>query len=244
MRFLLSLVLEGSIWKWVLRLGGPGLILLGLADNSAIPLPGSMDAFVIILSSHHRHWWPYYGFMATLGGLLGGYVTYRIASKGEEEVLEKKIGKQRTEKVYRRFKKHGFSSVMIGALLPPPFPIVPFLIAAGALQYPRKKFIGALALGRGIRYFAEGYLADLYGKEIISALQPYYQPLLYTLIGVAVLGAIGALLYFKWYRPKRQREEKQRGEPVETFPIPGKGNRALKRSENQGQSNRPANRAS
>src|SRR5215471_9724944 len=28
---------------WLLRLGGLGLILLGIADNSVIPLPGSMD---------------------------------------------------------------------------------------------------------------------------------------------------------------------------------------------------------
>jgi hypothetical protein len=38
------LALGASIWLWLHRLGGPGLILLGLADNSAIPLPGSMDA--------------------------------------------------------------------------------------------------------------------------------------------------------------------------------------------------------
>ena len=65
MRAFASLVLAGSFWTWLQRLGGPGLILLGLLDNSAIPLPGSMDLLVILLSAHHRQWWPYYALMAT-----------------------------------------------------------------------------------------------------------------------------------------------------------------------------------
>ena len=208
----------------MIALGGPGLVALGIADNSAVPLPGSMDALVIILGAHHHHWWPYYGFMATLGAVLGGYITYRLAEKGGEETLEKRIGKQRAEKVYRRFKKHGFSTVVIGAILPPPFPVVPFLLAAGAMQYPRKNFIAALATGRAIRYFAEAYLADQYGRQIIAGLKPYYMPLLWFLVGLAVLGGLGALLYFTWYRPQRQKQEKRRGEPVEAMPIPGRGN--------------------
>jgi hypothetical protein len=61
----LFVFLINSIWNWLHRIGGPGLILLGIVDSSAIPLPGSMDVFVILLSSHRREWWPYYAFMAT-----------------------------------------------------------------------------------------------------------------------------------------------------------------------------------
>lgn len=213
-----------SLVTWAHRLGGPGLIVLGLVDNSVVPLPGSMDVFTILLTAAHRDWWPFYGFMATVGAVLGGYVTYRFAEKGGEETLEKKIGKKSAEKVYKRFEKHGFATVVIGSVLPPPVPIVPFLMAAGVLQYPRKKFLGALSLGRGLRFFAVAYVGHIYGDAIISFFAKYKDPVLYALIGLTVLGAIGALLYFKYYRPKRQAEEKRRGEPVETFPIPGRGN--------------------
>ena len=98
--------------------------------------------------------------------------------------------------------------------------MVPVLVAAGALQYPRKKFLAALATGRGVRFFAVAYMAHIYGKAIIGWLSQYYEPLLYALLGLAALGGISALLYFKWYRPKRQKEERRRGEPVEQFPIP------------------------
>jgi membrane protein YqaA with SNARE-associated domain len=187
-----------------------------------------MDVFTILLASAHRDWWPYYGFMATAGAVLGGYITYRLAEKGGEETLERKVGKPRAGKVYQRFEKKGFQTVMIGAVLPPPFPIVPFLMAAGVLQYPRNKFLGALALGRGMRYFALAYLGHIYGQAIIGFFARYEQPVLYSLIVLAVLGAMAALLYFKYYRPKRRRQEKQRGEPVEEFPIPGRGNQELK----------------
>jgi membrane protein YqaA with SNARE-associated domain len=208
MRLFASVVFASSFWTWLQRLGGPGLILLGVLDNSAIPLPGSMDLLLILLSAHHREWWLYYAFMATVGALIGGYLTYRLAEKGGEETLEKKVGKQRAEKVYKRFKEHGFATVAIGAMLPPPFPIVPFLLAAGALKYPRKHFLAALAVGRAARFTAVAYLAHRYGKGIIGWVSKYYQPLLYTLIALAVLGGIAALVYFKRYRPTHQKSKK------------------------------------
>jgi membrane protein YqaA with SNARE-associated domain len=146
---LISVLLVNPVWTWLHRLGGPGLILLGLADNSLIPLPGSVDVFVILLAAHRREWWPYYAFMATVGAVIGGYLTYRLAEKGGEETLERRVGKQQAQKVYKRFAKRGFITVFIGSILPPPFPMVPFLMAAGVLQYPRQKFLSALSAGRG-----------------------------------------------------------------------------------------------
>jgi membrane protein YqaA with SNARE-associated domain len=222
-----------SVTDWLHRLGGPGLVLLGIVDNSFVPVPGSQDIFTILLASSHRSWWPYYAFMSTVGAMLGGYLTYRLAEKGGEETLEKKIGKQRAQKVYKKFEKRGFTSIFVGAILPPPFPIVPVLMAPGVLHYPSRKFLGALGLGRGVRYFAVAYLGHVYGDSIIGFFARYEQPVIYSLIALAALAGIGALLYFKYYRPRRRHEEKQEGEPVEEFPIPGRGNRKLKEKEDK-----------
>lgn len=222
MRVMVSLLLESALWTWIHRLGGPGLILLGIIDNSAIPIPGGVDIFVVLLASHRRGWWLYYAFMAVIGALLGGYLTYRLAEKGGEETLEKEIGKQRAQKVYDRFKKRGFGTIAISAVLPPPFPMVPVLMAAGVLQYPRKKFLTALASGRAARYFALALMGRFYGTAILSTLDRYYQPLLYTLIALAGLAGIAAALYFLVYRPRKREKERAQGEPVENFPIPFK----------------------
>src|SRR3954467_12724890 len=200
-----SILLLGSSLRWMLRLGGPGLIVVGLVDNSVIPIPGGMDFFVILLTAHHREWWPYYGAMATAGAVLGGYFTYRLAKKGGKESIEKKIGRKRAAKVYKKFEKGGFSTIVIGSILPPPFPLVPVLMAAGVMQYPRRRFLSALTVGRGARFFLVAFLGKLYGTAIVGWLGQYYRPFLYVLIVLGVLGGIGVLLYFKWYRPRHQQ---------------------------------------
>jgi membrane protein YqaA with SNARE-associated domain len=196
-------VVASGVWRWILRLGAPGLILVGLIDNSVIPIPGGMDIFVIILTAHRRNWWIVYALTATAAAMLGGYVTYRLAKKGGKESLEKKIGPSRARKVYRRFAKGAFSTVLVGAMIPPPFPLVPVLMAAGILQYSPRKFLTALGIGRGIRFFAIAFLGRMYGTAIVGWLSRYYRPFLYTLIAAAVVGGTATVVYFKWYRPKR-----------------------------------------
>jgi len=70
------------VWRWILRLGGPGLIFLGVVDNSVVPLTGSMDVLTIWLAAGHRDVWPYYAFMATIGAVIGGYITYSLGREG------------------------------------------------------------------------------------------------------------------------------------------------------------------
>ena len=199
----LSVTMPESVWKWIHRLGGPGLILLGIADNTPFVSapPGSEDVFVILLSSHHHQWWAYYAFMATVGEVIGGYLTYRLAEKGGQETLERKVGKPRAEKLYTAFEKRGFVRVFVGSILPPPFPFTPILISAGVMQYPRKRLLSALAAGRAVRFFFVAYLGRMYGQRIISFISPYYRSTLYVLIGLAITAGIGATAYFR-YRPK------------------------------------------
>ena len=195
--------ISGSTWKWIHGLGGPGLIVLGLADNTPFisAPPGSVGAFVIVLSAHRPSWWVYYAFMATMGEVLGGFVTYRLAEKGGQEILERKMGKPRAEKIYRRFERRGFTTVFAGALLPPPFPFTPVLMAAGALQYPPKKFLPALAVGRAVRFFTVAFLARIYGQQMIGFFSRHDRPLLYLLIPLVATASIGALAFLKWHRP-------------------------------------------
>jgi membrane protein YqaA with SNARE-associated domain len=210
MGILFLFVVADSVWKWIHNLGGLGLILLGLADNTPfISAPaGSVDVFVILLSAHRHEWWAYYAFMATVGEVAGGYLTYRLAEKGGQETLERKVGKQRAEKIYKRFERHGVITVFTGSILPPPFPFTSVLMAAGVMQYPRKKFLSALTAGRAVRFFAVAYLGGSYGRQMIGFFSRHYKPMLYVLIALAVTAGIGALVYFKWHRSTAQREKR------------------------------------
>jgi len=208
MRIFSLLIAADSVWKWIRHLGGPGLILLGVADNAPfISAPaGSEDVFLIVLSAHQYEWWAYYAFMATVGEVAGGYLTYRLTEKGGKETLEKKVGKPRAEKLYHQFEKHGCITVFAGAMLPPPFPFTSVLMAAGAMQYPHKRFLSALTAGRALRFFSEAYLSKVYGRQMIGFVSRHYQTMVYALIALAVTAGIGALVYYKSYRPKARKK--------------------------------------
>jgi membrane protein YqaA with SNARE-associated domain len=190
-------LLAMSMWRHLRRMGGPGLVLLGIADNSVIPLTGSMDVLTIWLAARHRQPWPYYAAMATLGAVIGGYVTYAMARKGGKETMERKLSRRRAKKVSQAFERWGFGAVAIPALLPPPFPFVPFLVAAGAMQYSRKKFLGALTLGRGIRYAIVAFLGFHYGIHILNFFSRYYKPAMGILIALAVIGAVMSFIQYR-----------------------------------------------
>jgi membrane protein YqaA with SNARE-associated domain len=191
-----------SVWQHLRRLGGPGLVLLGIADNSIIPLTGSMDVLTIWLAARHHEPWPYYALMATLGAVIGGYITYALARKGGKEAMERKLSKRRAAKVSTAFARWGFAAVAVPALMPPPFPFVPFLLAAGAMQYSPRKFLGALTLGRGVRYTIAAGLGYHYGRHILRFFSHYYKPSMAILIGLAVIGA--ALSLIQYLRMKKK----------------------------------------
>ncbi len=191
-----------NVRHWLVQLGGVGLIPLGILDSSVVPLPGSMDVLTIVLSARDAHLWWYYALMATAGSVLGGFLTFRIARKGGKETLKRKFPRANMEKVGGIFERWGFGSVVVAALLPPPAPMVPFVIVAGAMQYSSRKFVAALALGRVIRYTAFALLAAKYGGRIIHALTHYRHPYLYALAGAAVIAALVAFLLLAARRKK------------------------------------------
>src|SRR5690348_12509024 len=196
------------MWQWILRLGGPGLIVLGIIDNSVVPLTGSMDVLTIWLAAGHRKLWPYYALMATIGAVAGGYITYALGRKGGKETIERKLKKDKAEKLLKRFDRWGFWSVAVGALLPPPFPLVPVLLAAGALQYSTKKFLAALTFGRSVRYCLVAGLGSLYAKPITSFFNRYYKPTALVLAGFAAIG--GFLAIREYLHARKSGSERNR----------------------------------
>ncbi|HEY1799654.1 MAG TPA: VTT domain-containing protein [Terriglobales bacterium] len=199
----IEILLAGAMLAWFVRLGGPGLILLGIVDNSFVPITGSMDVLTIWLAASRRDLWYYYAIMATIGAVLGAYLTYSLARKGGKEALEHKLSRKKIDQVCRRFERWGFGAVAVPAILPPPFPLVPFVLAAGALQYSPNKFLLAIGTGRGLRYVVVAGLGAIYGKAIVGFFSKYYLAAVIALIVMAVVSGIFSYLEYRHLRRKK-----------------------------------------
>src|ERR1700722_15542949 len=191
-----------AVRHWFITLGGPGLILLGLLDSSIVPIPGSMDAMTIILAAHQRTWWPYYAVMATIGSVVGAYITYRLARKQGDKALPARLSQRNAKLVIETFEKYGFGAIALPALLPPPMPMVPFVIAAGGPANLTKKFFGAGRGGGIARYCILAYLGALYGRMIFDVVLAHGKVALEVTVGVALVAVVVLILM----KSKKKRE--------------------------------------
>lgn len=197
--------LAHSARRWIFHLGGLGFVPLGLLDASIIPVPGSMDVLTIVLCARRSDLWIYYAIMATIGSVLGGFATYRLARKGGKEMLARRFSARTLKRVYAIFERWGFGSIALPALLPPPVPMVPFVLAAGALQYSVKKFLIALTLGRVARFTLLGFLAARYGRRMLTYISQNGHPVLLTVIGLIAAALAAFFVYFTGGRKRRVR---------------------------------------
>lgn len=195
-----------SVRHWIYQLGGLGFIPLGLLDNSVIPLPGSMDVLTIFLSARNEQLWLYYALMATVGSVIGGFVTYRLARKGGKVTLARRFPARTLEKSYKIFERWGLGAIAIAALLPPPAPMLPFLVAAGTMQYPVRKFLFALTMGRILRYTLLAFLAARYGRQILAFISRHGHPALFIVVGLIAVAAAVLFLMFVGKRQERPQD--------------------------------------
>jgi len=165
-----------KIFLWlqglVMAFGGGGLFVVTFFDSSLLSFPFFPDAVLIELCISRPVLMPYYATMAALGSLFGCLVLYFIAEKAGEAFFHKHAG-GKAQKIKEWVDNNGFLSAFIPAILPPPFPFKPFILAEGVFQVPAKTFILAILLGRGLRYGTEGILAVRYGDAALGYLKSH-----------------------------------------------------------------------
>jgi membrane protein YqaA with SNARE-associated domain len=159
---------------WLMSFGTLGLFVVSAIDSSIIPLPlpGSTDLLLILLVAHRAN--PILAAVAaTAGSILGGYFTWGAGAKGGEAALPRYMPKRFAHRLTKQVEKNGVLAVSAFALLPPPFPMMPFLLAAGALGVSRKKFLISFSLARAARYALVAWLAEAYGRAMVRAFRHY-----------------------------------------------------------------------
>lgn len=180
------------------HLGGFGLLLLAIVDSSPIPTFGGPDILTAILAARRREPWYYYAGFATVGSVIGAYLTFRMAHKARLEYLKRKFGQRRVSKVQQYFERWGTTALAVSTVVPLPFPTSAFFAIAGTLDYPLRTFILVVALGRALRYGTIAVIASHYGRRFIAGLRhPERHHGWLLAIAVAVVVATTAALFLK-----------------------------------------------
>ena len=159
------------VQAFALSIGGPGLFFIAFLDSSFLSLPEINDILVIATVIENPELMPYYAFMATAGSVTGCLVLYVIGRRGGEALLKRRFAGPRLDRAMRFSKKYGVLAVVVPAILPPPAPFKVFVLLAGVARVPLPQFAAAVAVGRGFRYFGEGWLAVRYGEQALRLLE-------------------------------------------------------------------------
>ena len=188
-----------TIQDWASGLGGVGMFTIALLDSSFLSFPQVNDILIIVLSTKYPARMPYYASMTTIGSLIGCFALYVVARRGGEAFMRKRLKGRYVDRAIGLYQKYGLLAVVVPALLPPPVPFKVFVLMAGAAAVSPVKFGLAVLIGRGIRYFGQGYLAVLYGERAAEFMKQYGAQIGIGLALAAVV--IGAVVI--WIRRKR-----------------------------------------
>jgi membrane protein YqaA with SNARE-associated domain len=171
-----------------------GAFLMAALDTSMLFfLPFGIDALVIYLAARNRELFWLYPLLATAGSLVGAALTFWIGRTVGEAGLKRLVSVRHLERLQKRVRESGAVTLAIPALLPPPFPLTPFVLTCGALAVNAWRFFGTFATVRLLRFGGEALLARLYGRRVLIVLRSEaFQTVVVVFAVVAIVGTLAS----------------------------------------------------
>ena len=169
--------------EYLVTFGAAGLFVIALLDSVAVPLPGGVDAVLLLLSTARPAWFLVYAAGATAGSVIGCVILYYISRRAGSRALAR-FSAAKQARVRHLLERYDVLAVLVACMLPPPFPFKLFVISCGVARVSVLRFAAAIAVGRAFRFVLEGYLAAHYGEHAKELLARYYP---YVGLGLAAL---------------------------------------------------------
>lgn len=165
---LLAFAAGHNLMRLFFHLGLVGLFFISIVDSSFVPLPipGVADVLIILYAAGHTNVILLVG-LATLGSALGGLISHAIGHAGGMAFLEKHVPKRLLQPIKSWVERHSILAVALPAILPPPVPLSPFVLVAGAVNMSRRRFMIAFTASRFARHVIAAWLGIRYGKEVL-----------------------------------------------------------------------------
>ena len=196
-----------TLMRMFLGLGSLGLFLVAVVDSSVVPLPvpGSTDILLVLLSARNGNWILLAG-CAIAGSLLGGYFSFQLGMRGGLPALEHYVSPKYLKAICGWVERHAVLGVALPALLPPPMPLSPFIVAAGALGVSRRKFLITFGVSRGMRYSLVAWLGYHYGRRILRTWNHVSDEWSTAVVVLLVIATAAAAGWGAWRYWKTQKQ--------------------------------------
>jgi membrane protein DedA with SNARE-associated domain len=181
-----------AIYAIALKLGGLGLLILGLLDSSFLFMPFGNDLLMLGLTANHHTKLLYYAVMATMGSAAGCSLTDWVARKGGQEGLQRLFSPKSFDYVKKRVSTNAGWALALASIMPPPFPFTLIVAGAAAFQYPRKKLFTIVVAMRFARFFGIGLLAVFFGRGILHSAESRWVQ--YPIFGLVIVSIVGSAI--------------------------------------------------
>jgi membrane protein YqaA with SNARE-associated domain len=199
--------LEVNVIGLPVYFAAPAMIVIGALDSSLLSLPEINDYLVVGRCFKQPSAVFYFPLFAAAGSVLGCLLLYTIVRRGGQAVLRKRFKLEHIKRVEKAYERFGFLAIGLPAILPPPLPFKIFVATAGALEYPRWKFLLTVMIARSLRYYVEGILAVYYGRRVLLFIRDNG---IVVVSIVATIVLIGLLIYFLIKRRRNATAQTER----------------------------------
>ena len=189
---------------FALALGAPGLFIVAFLDSSFLPLPGITDVLFVVMVTKTPGAMLVYALTTVVGSVAGCLTLYYLGKKGGEAFVTTRFTGAKVKGAIATLQRNGVMAVLVPSLLPPPAPFKIFVLLAGVVGISVVKFATAIAIGRGIRYLALGFLAVQYGDAAMTYMKEHGTAVSLAAVGILAAG-FGAYLLFTKARAGKGR---------------------------------------
>lgn len=197
---------SGKFLHYLASFGVFGIFLVSIVDSSFVPLPvpGVTDIMLVVFAAQKSNWIMLL-LMATAGSAIGGYLSYEVGHAGGMQFLEKHVPARIFKRISGWMEKHAFLAIALPAVLPPPMPLSPFVLAAGALKMSKKKFLTIFTVSRGARHAFAIWLGIYYGRHVLHLWNRFSAKWATTILIVLWAGILisCAIAFWKLYKTSK-----------------------------------------
>jgi membrane protein YqaA with SNARE-associated domain len=161
-------------------------------------MPFGVDALVIYLASTYGEVFWIFPLIVTMGSLATNALTYWLGRCAGDAGLPRLLAPGQLDRMKARVEKAGAGRLAAAAVLPPPFPLTPFVLTCGAVDLDRRRFFIVFGLMRLIRFVTLAVLARHYGdrvRQLIESQQLQTGATVLALVAFAVMIATIVVLF-------------------------------------------------